>query len=179
MKIYTKTGDDGTTGTFGGDRISKTSPRIECLGEIDELNAAIGMARSFADNANLDRSLQRIQRELFDLGAEVACPAESSYFKPSVSEVHIVRLESEMDSTELPPLRDFILPGGTSYAAAIHLARTICRRTERALLASRESLKLRPETCRYLNRLSDWLFVMARLANNLAGCEDVKWKVSP
>ena len=176
MKIYTKTGDDGTTGTFGGERVSKSDPRIDVLGHIDELNAAIGVARSHADNHELDFMLERVQRELFELGAEIGCPSDSPYFKATINQVHIERLEREVDAAELPPLRDFILPGGTKFAAAIHLARTIARRAERVLITANEGLNGRQEPLVYLNRLSDWLFVLARSANHRAGVEDVKWK---
>lgn len=176
MKIYTKTDDDGTTGTFGGDRVSKSDPRIDVLGHIDELNAAIGIARSQADNQELDFMLERVQRELFELGAEIGCPSDSPYFNATIKQVHIELLEKEMDAAELPPLRDFILPGGTKFAAAIHLARTIARRAERVLIASNSELRVRQEPLVYLNRLSDWLFVLARSANHRAGVEDVKWK---
>ncbi|MBL8060911.1 MAG: cob(I)yrinic acid a,c-diamide adenosyltransferase [Chthonomonas sp.] len=176
MKIYTKTGDDGTTGLFGGGRTSKDDLRIELLGQIDELNAAIGFARTQSDSEPLGHRLMRIQRELFELGAEVGCPSDSPYFKPSIGQADLARLEKEIDEAQLPPLRDFILPGGTPFAASIHVARTIARRAERQAVSARSALGIRTEPSMYLNRLSDWLFVMARLANHLAGAQDVKWK---
>ncbi len=176
MKIYTKTGDDGTTGVFGGGRVLKADPRIEALGAIDELNASVGMARSLAVQSEIDSWLERIQRELFDLGAEIACPIENRHFKAAIRNEHIERLEQEIDLIELPPLREFILPGGTALASSLHLARTVARRAERVLIGASQSIELRQEPSQYLNRLSDWMFVMARSANHSAGVPDVKWK---
>lgn len=177
MRIYTKTGDKGTTGLVGGGRVHKTDDRIEALGAIDELNACLGVALTVGPSAPLAPLLLRTQNQLFDLGAEVATPQESEWFAPSAQPEDILQLEKEMDgwTAELPPLKNFILPGGTPAAAQLHLARTICRRAERQLLRLAESHPLREETLIFVNRLSDWLFVLARQENHLAGVTDVKW----
>lgn len=177
MKIYTKTGDEGLTGLFGGERVSKAHSRIESLGSLDELNASIGLARTAGSHPEIDAALERTQFELFDLGAELGTPHSSPYYKESISSKEITRFEVEMDAwtEKLEPLRHFVLPGGTALAAQLHLSRTICRRTERLLVASAVENEFRAETVVYLNRLSDWLFVLARYANHIAGVPDVKW----
>jgi cob(I)alamin adenosyltransferase len=166
MKIYTKTGDDGSTGLVGGARVNKDDPRIESLGAVDELNAACGLASVIADEKLL-AMLRAIQNELFNLGAQLAGSPDL------LAERSIARLESEIDAADaiLPPLKNFILPGGSELAARLHLARTICRRAERLLVA----LPAPPAAIKYLNRLSDWLFVHARLANHLSGIADIPW----
>lgn len=178
MKIYTRSGDDGTTGVFGGERVSKTDDRIRLLGEIDELNAALGLARLNPGDEPLNRHLERLQSCLFDLGAEVATPRDSQYFCESIQQGEIDELERDMDrmTDQLPALRNFILPGGTPLAAHLHHARTVCRRCERSAIAASDSLQLRPNLPQFLNRLSDWLFTAARYANHLSGIEDVPWK---
>ncbi len=177
MKIYTKTGDTGQTGLFGGGRVSKDSLRVHAYGSVDELNAVLGVARAIGMNATLDTLLARIQNELFVLGADLATPGAANYI-PRVDSDYVTRLEQEIDQfeAELEPLKQFILPGGTPEAAQLHLARTVCRRAERqvvSLQATEEALN--SITLLYLNRLSDWLFVLARLANARSGVADVPW----
>jgi cob(I)alamin adenosyltransferase len=178
MKIYTKTGDQGATGLIGGQRVAKSDPRIECSGSIDELNAAIGLAAVTAP-AELIARLRVVQNELFVIGSHVNCPDPSPPpIIPPMEEAAIGRLEMEMDAADeqLPPLRDFILPGGGETSARLHLARTICRRAERALVAFSQDRPISPIALTYLNRLSDWLFVQARWANRVAGISDVIWE---
>jgi cob(I)alamin adenosyltransferase len=175
MKIYTRTGDDGTTGLIGGRRVGKDDSRIQCVGEVDELNAAMGWCAVAAD-ASFGPQLQRVQGELFVLGAQLAA-AEGSATLPKLDEEAIGRLESEIDaaSARLAELRNFILPGGTELAARLHLARTICRRAERAVVTLLSEQPRVADAVHYLNRLSDWLFVQGRLANALAGQSDIIW----
>jgi cob(I)alamin adenosyltransferase len=181
-KIYTRTGDDGTTALGSGRRAAKYDLRVECYGTLDETNAAIGLARvdtSKTDTA-LDAMLARIQNDLFDLGAELCYPDESrdGRGRLSVSDAQVERLESEIDTLnrELQPLRSFVLPGGTPAASALHLARTISRRAERLMVAlsSRPNEPVSGSALRYINRLSDFLFVAARYAND-KGKSDVLW----
>jgi cob(I)alamin adenosyltransferase len=181
MKIYTKTGDDGETGLFGGPRVRKNSPRIEAYGTVDELNAVVGMVRTHGLPADLDELLARIQNELFDLGAQLATPDPAKFGIAGATEAHIAGLERAIDAfeTELEPLRQFILPGGTPAAAGMHLARTVCRRAERCVVTLTETETISPTAVIYLNRLSDLLFVLARAANRRAGVGDVPWKKSP
>ena len=178
MKIYTRTGDDGSTGLIGGSRVPKHDPAIECYGTVDELNAAIGVAAVVAD-AELAGWLRQVQAELFTIGSHLATPEGSSKTAslPPLDGQWIVRLESQIDTAEssLPPLQNFILPGGTEAAARLHLARTVCRRAERLLVAFSRERTLDPILLTYMNRLSDWLFVQARRANHLAGHADVPW----
>jgi cob(I)alamin adenosyltransferase len=177
MKIYTKTGDDGTTGLVGGIRVAKSDPRIECYGTVDELSAAIGLAAINAAAPLLDQ-LRETQSDLFVIGSHLATPDDSPHRNslPPLDDAMVTRLENQIDATttQLPPLRNFILPGGTELAARLHLARTVCRRAERLVVAlpSTAAIAL---TIRYLNRLSDWLFVEARRANHLAQIPDVIW----
>lgn len=178
MKIYTKTGDRGDTGLFGGPRVRKDDPRIEAYGTVDELNAVLGLARCEPLDEPLDSLLASIQNELFELGAELATPDPQRLGTHTIAAAHIARLEAAIDQYEarLEPLKAFILPGGTRSAALLHLARTVCRRAERRLvtLADREAISA--DLMIYLNRLSDLLFVLARLANRAAGLADVPWK---
>ena len=180
MKIYTRTGDDGETGLFGGDRVPKTDLRVEAYGTIDEANAAIGVARAAGLSASADDLLRTIQDELFVVGAELACaPGKESKLRLQlVDDKATERQEQAMDDLEatLPPLKEFVLPGGSPGSAALHLARTIARRAERAVLAAGAESPLRPELLRYVNRLSDLLFVMARAENQRANAPDVPWK---
>ena len=181
-RIYTRTGDKGTTALVTGERRSKCDLRIEAYGTVDETNACIGLARLHtASDPTLDAMLARIQNDLFDLGADLATPQES--LKPGrdalrIAENQVQRLEQEIDSLNaaLSPLRSFILPGGTPLAAALHLARTVCRRAERLSveLIERQNETVAPEALKYLNRLSDFLFVAARAAND-GGKSDVLW----
>ncbi len=178
MRIYTRSGDDGTTGVFGGGRVRKTDPVIEALGTLDELNASLGIARLHSRETSLDAELSWLQNVLFDLGAELATPVDSPYYKVSVNEQDTLRLEKSIDalSADLPELRTFILPGGAPLAAHLHTARTLCRRAERALLTMSESAHVGVEPLRFVNRLSDWLFTAARAANHLAGQPDTPWQ---
>jgi cob(I)alamin adenosyltransferase len=177
MKIYTKTGDDGTTGLFGGGRVSKGDDIVEAYGTVDELNAPVGMARATGLDSFADGVLARVQSDLFTLGAEVACvPGEEHRLKMQLLEAgdgH--RLEQAIDEAEkdLPPLKNFVLPGGSPQAAALHFARTVARRAERVLI--RVAPDERPDVLIYVNRLSDLLFVFARRANKSAGVEDTPW----
>lgn len=173
-RIYTRTGDEGTTGLVDGSRRSKADPRLQVVGSVDEVNAAIGVARALAEG-DIAAALERVQNDLFDLGADLATPGEIEGAL-RVIDAQVLRLEAEIDAaTEaLPALTSFVLPGGTACAAALHVARTVCRRAERdsvaAVLAGEE---LSEPARRYLNRLSDLLFQLARLANGLAG--DILW----
>jgi cob(I)alamin adenosyltransferase len=179
MKIYTRTGDDGTTGLFGGPRVSKADLRIECIGAIDELNAAVGVARCCADS-QISSWLNQVQNELFVIGAHLATPAGSSgaAHLPALTEEMVARLEREIDEAEkeLPALKQFILPGGWEEAARLHLARAVCRRAERLLVGFAGHETVSPVLLKYVNRLSDWLFVMARLSNQHTGIADVPWE---
>ncbi|MDA7979585.1 MAG: cob(I)yrinic acid a,c-diamide adenosyltransferase [Pirellulales bacterium] len=183
MKIYTKTGDEGETGLFGGPRVGKDSTRIEAYGTVDELNAILGLARTEElplENAVCDTAqiLKRIQDELFVLGGDLASPAPSKYEVPRITSSMVNQLEVEIDAVEaaLKPLKDFILPGGTRAAALLHLGRTICRRAERRSVALARTEDMNADALCYLNRLSDHLFVLARYLNAQAGCEDEKWQ---
>lgn len=179
MKIYTKTGDDGDTGLFGGARVSKASARVEAYGTVDELNAALGVTRAAGAWDELDELLGSIQSDLFTLGAELATVPgkEASLGIPLLDDRDVARLEVAIDQSEatLPPLKNFVLPAGTPTAAALHLARTVCRRAERALVGLPEGQGARGELKVYLNRLSDLLFSLARQVNQRAGVEDVPW----
>lgn len=179
MKIYTKTGDDGTTGLVDGSRVAKSDPRVECFGVIDELNAAIGLAAVVAAPPLLD-PLRAVQADLFVLGAHVGTPHSSSRQNslPPLDESIVFRLEKQIDLTtaRLPALRNFILPGGSELAARLQVARTICRRAERLVVALGTNNPERTRWIRYLNRLSDWLFTEARHANQAAGVQDVIWQ---
>ncbi len=179
-RIYTRTGDDGSTAIVGGRRLSKASPRIEAIGGIDETNAAIGSARLHAGGLGpIDAMLRRIQNDLFDLGADLATPFREGEGRAlRVTDAQVARLESEIDelNAELAPLRSFVLPGGSPAAAALHIARTVARRAEREMvrLAEIEGDAVAPPSLRFVNRLSDLLFVAARWANDQGG-SDVLW----
>ncbi len=176
MKLYTKTGDDGTTGLFGGARVPKASARVSAYGTVDELNATLGMARAHGLPGPLDGLLASIQGDLFVLGAELACvPGKEAKMKMRlVDGEDIARLEAAIDASEagLPALTAFVLPGGSAEAAALHFSRTVCRRAEREVLAAGEA---RAELVMYLNRLSDLLFSLARGENVRKGVQDVPW----
>ena len=178
MKIYTKTGDDGTTGLIGGDRVRKSDRRIECYGTVDELNAALGCAAVAAD-AQLSASIRSVQNDLFVIGSHLATPDEGRFSEtlPILDDAIVQRLEMQIDAAEtgLAPLREFILPGGSECASRLHLARTICRRAERLLVSFAWDRPVAAIILTYLNRLSDWLFVQARVANQTAGVKDVPW----
>jgi cob(I)alamin adenosyltransferase len=179
MKIYTRTGDTGETGLFGGERVSKDDRRVESYGTVDEANAALGLAIcAFRAEETLKTTLLELQSELFIVGADLATPLPREV--PRVTDAHIEHLENLIDTfeAELSPLTNFILPGGTPGACALHLARTITRRAERSVVAL---LRAEPEsvnqaTLRYLNRLADLLFVLARVANRREGVEDIPWR---
>jgi cob(I)alamin adenosyltransferase len=177
MKIYTKTGDGGETGTFGGPRVHKDNPRIEAMGEVDELNAVLGVVRCEGLDERLDALLQTVQNELFDLGAELGSPQPDRVGTRRITSTLITRLEAAVDEydAELPPLTAFILPGGVRAAALLHLARTVCRRAERRVVALRKQAEVADEVVVYLNRLSDLLFVLARAVNRSTGAGDVLW----
>ncbi len=181
-KIYTKTGDAGTTGLGTGERVRKNAQRITAYGTVDETNAVIGMARlHLAGHQGLDAKLGRVQNDLFDLGADLCVPdrGEPLKFEPlRVSDDQVVRLEAEIDemNSELNPLRSFVLPGGSPASAALHVARTVCRRAEREMvaLAAEENEPVSPAALKYINRLSDFLFVAGRYVND-RGRSDVLW----
>jgi cob(I)alamin adenosyltransferase len=179
VKIYTKTGDAGETGLFGGPRVRKSDPRVEAYGDTDELNAAIGAARALVEDPEIERQLAAIQDELFAVGADLATPvgAKARAAIPPVDAAWTARLEAAIDAwdRELPPLRQFVLPGGTRTAASLHLARCVCRRAERRAVALAGEAQVSPATLAYLNRLSDFLFVAARLANHRARKEETTW----
>ncbi len=179
MKLYTRTGDAGSTGLFGGQRVGKDDPRVEAYGTVDETNAVIGAARAIGLPESVDDVLARVQDDLFTLGAELACAPgkEDKLGMATVSSDDVTRLEQSIDNAEdgLSPLKSFVLPGGTAAAAALHHARTVCRRAERRTLAARHSTEIRDEVVVYLNRLSDLLFALARRANHEAGVPDVPW----
>ncbi|MCC7177333.1 MAG: cob(I)yrinic acid a,c-diamide adenosyltransferase [Acidobacteria bacterium] len=179
MKIYTKTGDAGETSLFDGTRVRKTDVRVAAYGEVDELQAAIGVARAAGLDADLDEMCVTMQRDLFAVGARLADPSRkiaARVAKAVVTEEHVSRLEGWIDrlDTELPPLRHFILSGGTPSGAELHLARAICRRAERAVLAIGEGA-VEPVLVVYLNRVSDLLFTMARAANHRRGVTETEW----
>lgn len=179
MKIYTKTGDMGSTGLFGGPRVSKDDDRIEAYGTVDELNAALGIARAADLPADIDHQLSNIQSELFSIGAELATPDPDAFSMRIIGEAHIARLEREIDvhETTLEPLKHFILPAGSAAASHMHLARSICRRAERRVvtLVRRHEVSVSEELLVYLNRLGDLLFVLSRVVNSRAGVDEVKW----
>src|SRR5262245_22797142 len=178
-RIYTRTGDDGTTGLGTGERVAKTSLRIEAYGLVDQLNAHIGVVLASQPAAELVAPLRRIQNELFHCGADLCVPeaAKAARPGPRIEQRHVDALERLMDelSERLPPLENFILPGGSRAAAELHVARTVCRNAERAVLRLAEGEAVGPAVVRYLNRLSDALFVMARQQNVAAGVADPTW----
>ena len=178
MRIYTKTGDTGETGLVGGSRVSKDHVRVEAYGDVDELNAVIGQARSLGSDPELDEFLSFSQSVLFELGAELATPSGGKQRSSGIREEDIDRVEKIIDKlqAELPPLKSFILPGGTPLAASLHLARTVCRRAERhAVMVVHAGEEVAQEPLMFLNRLSDALFVLARIACHRAGEADVAW----
>jgi cob(I)alamin adenosyltransferase len=178
MKIYTRTGDEGETGLFGGPRISKDAVRLEAYGTVDELNSFLGLARAEGLPEEVDRVLARLQAELFEVGAELATLDPPAHGTRTIGPKQVEAMELEIDAFQatLPPLAHFILPAGTPSAAALHVARAVCRRAERHVVTMRQ---LEPETSSisviFLNRLGDLLFVVARRANQLAGLPDAPW----
>ncbi len=180
-KIYTRTGDDGSTGLSDGSRISKDSLRVRAYGDVDEANCAIGLARLHVNNAMLDGMLSRIQNDLFDLGADLATPQPAEGKKDEEWALRIItsqidRVEQDLDrlNADLEPLNSFCLPGGSAASAHLHLARTVSRRAERNAVALAVAETINPLTVRYLNRISDFFFVAARWTNDM-GRADVKW----
>ncbi len=180
-KIYTKTGDDGRTALFGGGRVLKDHARVEAYGDVDELNACIGMARSIDLMPRVDEILAPVQRDLFAIGALLATPHPEKYKeqleKARLSDQRITQLEVAIDDceSELAPLKSFIMPGGTAKAASLHVARTVCRRAERAIIRMQHDHDVPQIVIVYLNRLSDLLFMLARVANRRAGAAEVLW----
>ena len=172
-KIYTKTGDDGTTGLGDGKRVAKDSARVAAYGTVDELNSAIGVVLAQEIPAPVRETLTQAQHDLFDLGGELCIPGMAM-----VDDADVERLETTLDgfNADLPALKDFILPGGGMAAACCHVARTVCRRAEREVVTLSRQESVRPEAIRYLNRLSDLLFVLARTLNQSAGRSDVLWQ---
>lgn len=181
MKIYTRSGDEGETGLFGGGRVPKSHVRVDAYGVVDELNATLGVAAATVADGEIGERLQRVQQDLFNLGASLATPgAEDASVKPATPPLpgnRIREMEAWIDAAteETPPLRAFILPGGSRGSAALHLSRTVCRRAERAVVRLSSEEPTDPDVIRYLNRLSDLLFSLARLENHRAGVPDVLW----
>ncbi len=179
-KIYTKRGDAGRTSLFDGTDVPKSEPRVDAYGDVDELNAAIGVARSFVEDKPVDAALAAIQKDLFAVGAQLADPKydpAKRKEKTLITEERIVEFEKLIDGWEekLTPLRAFILPAGTRGAAHLHLARTVCRRAERRIVEISGSVRVAPVVIKYMNRLSDLLFVMARVENARGGEQQVEW----
>ncbi|MFG0264597.1 MAG: cob(I)yrinic acid a,c-diamide adenosyltransferase [Rhodopirellula sp. JB055] len=194
MKIYTRTGDSGTTGLFGGPRVAKDDTRIEAYGTVDELNAALGQVRSALEQSTTDSTdaktalselhdcIVQVQHELFSIGAELASPHPDQFDLQVITPPHIERLESWIDAAEqqLPPLKQFILPGGSALASHIHLSRAVCRRAERRVISLADAVQaetpISDSVIIYLNRLSDWLFVVSRLVNQIQDVPDQIWE---
>ena len=178
MKIYTRTGDGGDTSYFDGTRVRKDDPRLDTYGDVDELNAWLGFVRASAIDQDLETVLAKIQQDLFALGAQLADPGgklSERVLKAIMSDADVIRLEGAIDDYErdLPPLRKFILSGGTPAGAALHVARTVCRRAERRMVALDPAVD--GVLLRYVNRLSDLLFVLARVVNHRAGVRETEW----
>ncbi|WP_430451774.1 cob(I)yrinic acid a,c-diamide adenosyltransferase [Rhodopirellula europaea] len=194
MKIYTRTGDSGTTGLFGGPRVAKDDTRIEAYGTVDELNATLGQVRSAlkepagqTSKANeglheLDARIAQVQHELFSIGAELASPHPDQFDLRVIGQPHIQRIEDWIDDAEqqLPPLKQFILPGGSVLASHVHLSRAVCRRAERRVISLADAVQtetpISDSVIIYLNRLSDWLFVVSRLVNQILNVPDQIWE---
>ena len=181
MKLYTRTGDDGTTGRFGGERVDKDARCVAASGTVDELNCNIGLARAACKDDELAQALTSVQQRLFELGADVAAPRSAGTDRsrpvPRIDDDHITEIERLIDDACAPlePLRTFILPGGSELAARLHVARAVCRRAERCCVALQREEPINPLTIVYLNRLSDLLFALARRANQLAKVPDTPW----
>ena len=187
FKIYTKTGDKGETSLYGGTRVSKAAARVESYGTLDELNALIGLAKSEISDEKVLSQLQKIQFDLFTVGSEAATPTDKMLLANGknrldlmISEKEITELELWMDDfdAELEPLRFFILPSGGKAAATFHVCRTVCRRAERAMVFLNETEEVRPELIKYLNRLSDYLFILARYISKISGEKEDYWNPS-
>jgi len=179
VKIYTKTGDRGDTRLFNGTRVRKHDDRVEAYGDIDELNSFIGAASSFLKDTALISMLAEVQKDLFSVGAQLADPGfrQQTRAKFQIPQERITALETAIDGfeTELPPLRQFIIAGGGSGGALLHVARTVCRRAERRVVSLSEKVEVNPMVIEYLNRLSDFLFVIARVVNHREGKEEILW----
>src|SRR5262249_37519483 len=178
MKLYTRTGDSGETALFDGTRVKKSDPRVDAYGEVDELNAWLGLVRTAGVDPDLDADIVQLQRDLFALAAQLADPADkiaNRVTKAALDAEDVVRLEHLIDrlETEVPPLRRFILPGGMTAGAVLHIARTVCRRAERRIVSLTPPID--PVLLRYVNRLSDLLFVLARVVNFRAGAAETEW----
>jgi len=180
MKLYTKNGDDGSTGLIGNVRVAKCDGRVDAYGEVDETNAAIGVVIAESTDEKLNTNLRRIQADLFMLGAELATPSDQAR-QCSIRESHVTKLEHQIDEASAisPPMRNFVLPGGHPTAARLHLARTVSRRAERAVVALAKGQPVGEWVIPYLNRLSDLLFALARAANTQNGVEDIPWTPEP
>ena len=187
MKIYTKTGDKGETSLYGGTRVSKAAARVESYGTLDELNAFIGLAKAEISDEKVLSQLQKIQFDLFTVGSEAATPTDKLLLANGknrldlmISEEEISELEYWMDDLDasLEPLQFFILPSGGKAAASIHVCRTVCRRAERAMVHLNETEEVRPELIKYLNRLSDYLFILARYISKISGEKEEYWNPS-
>jgi cob(I)alamin adenosyltransferase len=187
MKIYTKTGDKGETSLYGGTRVSKAAARVESYGTLDELNAFIGLAKAEISDEKVLSQLQKIQFDLFTVGSEAATPTDKLILANGknrldlmISEKEILELELWMDDldAELEPLQFFILPSGGKAAASVHVCRTVCRRAERAMVHLNETEEVRPELIKYLNRLSDYLFILARYISKISGEKEEYWNPS-
>ena len=177
MKIYTKTGDDGTTGLFGGDRVSKDNARIEAYGTVDELNSNIGYLRSTIHTAEFDAFLEFVQTKLFTIGSQLATPDPSKLSVKPISDEDVNRVEAEIDAANamVEPLQTFILPGGGQSSAFCQIVRTVCRRAERRVVSFAQQSEVAYEIMHFLNRLSDYFFVLARVLNKLEGKADIPW----
>lgn len=187
MKIYTKTGDKGETSLYGGTRVSKAAARVESYGTLDELNAFIGLAKAEISDEKVLNQLQKIQFDLFTVGSEAATPTDKLILANGknrldlmISEKEILELEYWMDDLDasLQPLQFFILPSGGKAAASVHVCRTVCRRAERAMVHLNETEEVRPELIKYLNRLSDYLFILARYISKISGEKEEYWNPS-
>ena len=180
MKLYTKTGDKGKTGLFGGQRVPKDSLRLETYGTIDELNSVVGIVRTYTEQQELDDMYKRIQHELFNLGSDLATPFGSKFEDKvnRIKEFHVLELEKNIDELQAgaPEFRNFILPGGSKAGAYLHLARTVCRRAERHCVTLQNNENIGTWAQKYLNRLSDFFFIASRYANMKDGVADVEWE---
>jgi cob(I)alamin adenosyltransferase len=176
-RIYTRTGDRGETGLFGGTRVSKASPRVEAYGNVDELNSVLGLTRAISHDEEISSLLETLQRGLFTLGSDLATPAKQTRDVPRISKDMILSLENTIDKfeTTLPPLKVFILPSGGQTGALLHFARSVARRAERSMVALNKNEALGENLIPYINRVSDLLFVMARVANQREGWSEIEW----
>lgn len=178
MKIYTRTGDAGLTGLYGGGRVPKSDVRIAAYGTVDELNASLGVCRATGLPADMDELLGRLQHDMFSVGAELSSAGKSPPGAILLDDGDVARIEAAIDhfDGQLQPLKTFILPGGALASAALHVARAVCRRAEREVVGLAQAAEVRPTVLTYLNRISDLLFVLARFANHAAGVRDVTWE---